>query len=594
MSLRKMTTKTLKQRYEWRDIGIVLITAWTLRLLFMAFVPDGARSFDAFSWQSVSKCLAEGLNPYHVTTVLNWPPFWMQLIFCISKAAAMVGIPFFRALQIFLILVESVVIVQAFKMIRYLAPAANARNILLFGIALNPVAILLTCQHCNFDVIVGLWVVLFAGCLVKFNRTGNVEHWLGACLFLGLGILTKTVPLILIPMLAGGFRQATNTIRFAGAFLVLAPVTLGMSVIYALSPAEVSANVLAYRSIGYAPSFYGIPGLLHFAGADQFLLVQHFAFYGLIAICLVVTWNLSWNRRIGEKETVLLPALILLSIPTFGTGAGPQYAWWFLPLLVVSYSLYGLQWKRLLKCVGFVNACTYIVEYALLAALGYFLLYFLVPTKTPDSGAVNFPSLEMQNFFQAAWSENGQIAMGLLMFLANVVLFVFGFRLLNISSYLYVRPMKVFYALVLVLVALSSVAAFSIKKPVSTQVSNPKEDPISLKSRVLNAADLNNQAWLLATSPDDKIRDGNLAVEMAKRACELTHYRTPITIGTLGAAYAEAGRFDDAISAAQDACKVAGQLNQTNILDRNRQLLELYQSHKPYRENVSTYSGSDN
>ena len=83
----------------------------------------------------------------------------MQVIFCLSKVATILHVPFFRVLQAFLILIESAVIIQAYQLIREMAPATNARAFLIVGIALNPIAILLICQHCNFDVfIIGLWV----------------------------------------------------------------------------------------------------------------------------------------------------------------------------------------------------------------------------------------------------------------------------------------------------------------------------------------------------------------------------------------------------------------------------------------------------
>ena len=58
---------------------------------------------------------------------------------------------------------------------------------------------------------------------------------------------------------------------------------------------------------------------------------------------------------------------------------------------------------------------------------------------------------------------------------------------------------------------------------------------------------LNNLAWLLATDDDSQWRNGTEAVRLAERACDLTHYQTPAFLGTLAAAYAEAGRFDDAV-----------------------------------------------
>ncbi len=95
---------------------------------------------------------------------------------------------------------------------------------------------------------------------------------------------------------------------------------------------------------------------------------------------------------------------------------------------------------------------------------------------------------------------------------------------------------------------------------------------------------LNNLAWLLATCPDASRRDGAQAVKYAERACELTHHRVAPIVGTLAAAYAEAGRFEDAITAAEQACAMAEKSGEPDLLKRNQELLMLYRSHKPYHE----------
>ncbi|MGA2279712.1 MAG: tetratricopeptide repeat protein [Verrucomicrobiota bacterium] len=95
---------------------------------------------------------------------------------------------------------------------------------------------------------------------------------------------------------------------------------------------------------------------------------------------------------------------------------------------------------------------------------------------------------------------------------------------------------------------------------------------------------LNNLAWLLATCPDAHIRDGVRAVKYAGRACELTHYGVTLLVGTLAAAYAEAGRYDDAIATAQKACALATAAGEQDLLEKNQELLALYRAHQPYHE----------
>ncbi|MDB6066775.1 MAG: Tetratricopeptide 2 repeat protein [Pedosphaera sp.] len=95
---------------------------------------------------------------------------------------------------------------------------------------------------------------------------------------------------------------------------------------------------------------------------------------------------------------------------------------------------------------------------------------------------------------------------------------------------------------------------------------------------------LNNLAWILAANADAEVRNGPEAVETAERACKLTNYQVPLLIGTLAAAKAEAGRFPEAIEAANQACKLAESLGQTRVVEKNRELLELYKANKAYHE----------
>ena len=68
-----------------------------------------------------------------------------------------------------------------------------------------------------------------------------------------------------------------------------------------------------------------------------------------------------------------------------------------------------------------------------------------------------------------------------------------------------------------------------------------------------------------------------------ERACELTDYKQTIFVGTLAAAYAEAGRFDEAIATTEKACALAA-AGEQGLLKKNQELLELYRKHEPYHE----------
>ena len=102
------------------------------------------------------------------------------------------------------------------------------------------------------------------------------------------------------------------------------------------------------------------------------------------------------------------------------------------------------------------------------------------------------------------------------------------------------------------------------------------------------AGALNNLAWILASNPDDELRNGAEAVRLAERACELTHYGKAVYLVTLAAAYAEAGRFPEAVTTAEKAEQLATRAGRTDVAAKNRQLLELYRAGKPYHEPAPT------
>jgi tetratricopeptide (TPR) repeat protein len=99
-----------------------------------------------------------------------------------------------------------------------------------------------------------------------------------------------------------------------------------------------------------------------------------------------------------------------------------------------------------------------------------------------------------------------------------------------------------------------------------------------------NPAPRNNLAWLLTTDSSASVRNGAEAVEQAQKACELTDQREPLLLGTLAAAYAEAGQFGKAVETAEKARDLAKAMGLGEVVRKNEELLGLYREGKPYRE----------
>jgi len=98
---------------------------------------------------------------------------------------------------------------------------------------------------------------------------------------------------------------------------------------------------------------------------------------------------------------------------------------------------------------------------------------------------------------------------------------------------------------------------------------------------------LNNLAWILATFPDDSIRNGARAVQLAESATALPGGDTPIVQRTFAAAYAETGDFAKAVATAQHAVELAQSQGNSSLVETLRHEIELYRSGAPYREKPS-------
>jgi len=132
-------------------------------------------------------------------------------------------------------------------------------------------------------------------------------------------------------------------------------------------------------------------------------------------------------------------------------------------------------------------------------------------------------------------------------------------------------------------------ATFPMKSEVATHLrrASQLEDEGKIEAAIQNyrqalAADSNNPvvlndlALILTTADKPELRDGREAVRLATKAVELTDSREPIMIGTLAAAYAEAGQFANAVEMAGTAEFLASITGQKDVAVKNAELQRLY------------------
>lgn len=96
-----------------------------------------------------------------------------------------------------------------------------------------------------------------------------------------------------------------------------------------------------------------------------------------------------------------------------------------------------------------------------------------------------------------------------------------------------------------------------------------------------NPKALNDYAWLLATSPFEAVRNGPQAVTLALQA--VGRNRSPSYLDTLAAAYAEAGKFDQAVATQQEALTLVPDEDVELAAELQRHL-SAFEAGEPWRE----------
>lgn len=95
---------------------------------------------------------------------------------------------------------------------------------------------------------------------------------------------------------------------------------------------------------------------------------------------------------------------------------------------------------------------------------------------------------------------------------------------------------------------------------------------------------LHDLAWMLATAPDAQVRNGTEALQLAEQLCAAGTSQRPQYLATLAAAYAEAGRFADAVGAATNAADLASSGNDPVLAGQIQEQLAAYRQGRPWRQ----------
>jgi hypothetical protein len=324
----------------WGPVLLALVVRLAVVLL-----TTGA-TFDINSYHIQAQSVLEHRNVYTVTDRYPYPPVWIWLVALAQWLANTTAIPFVWLVKLPAVLGDCLTV----ALLRWRRGSAAA----LFY-ALNPVSILITAGHGQFDGLV-MALVVAAWALWDGRQRAGLS-W--AVLALGGAIALKVYPVLLLPAMlvkAPAHRERVVLTALAAAPLLVSMLVYGA--LFGLEPAMVT-HVLGYSSYPYFGWSPYVDVLLHNLWPAGFTTAS------------------LWLSILGHVVTLLVPVLLVFYCPrwplerlwlaTFlgvyalAPGLAAQYLLWAVPLLALVPSKRAMLYSIL----------------ALLAILLYYLsLYF--------------------------------------------------------------------------------------------------------------------------------------------------------------------------------------------------------------------------
>lgn len=301
---------------ENKILILLIIFSFLVRIIPAIFLQD--KWYDILNMEENGKLVLDGINPY-VRTAYNYPPPWMFVSAFFYKISMLSGISFITLIKIPAIIADVLIVVFIFKY--FLDKRCGIKTATVGGIAygLNPIPILISGFHGQFDAIVILFMLM--SYIYREKETKSA-------LLMGAAIIFKQWPVLFLPFFV---RESKNKFRYLTLNLI--PITVSLLPFMIISPLEVIRNVFAYSSApdyGWA-SIVRIWFYFHYGYLD---IPQVAAQIGKIMVLVgVIVVYLRYKDNLIKQVIV-----VFLVFYFFSSGVGSQYLGWILPFAILSNS----------------------------------------------------------------------------------------------------------------------------------------------------------------------------------------------------------------------------------------------------------------
>lgn len=307
-------------------IAWTVAAAFAVRFIPALILPRGAR-YEMNVFEQAGAMLLTHQNVYHAPIAHPYLPLQLYVFAAAEWLTNSVGgaFPFWAKLpNIFADTAMTGVVFLAVRKLRTTPDAHFASWLYVF----NPVVILVVAYQGQYDAIpvllmIGAWYIFtFHGA-----RRGGL---LGSALVLGLGVLSKTYPVILMPIL---LLRLKKPVQWLTVILAVTAVPLLALLLYEwFFPGSLTPIGMRAIRAGSIPGWWGYSALLNVIveltgyGADAYAQIVQAGRYVSLAAAVVIIF---WSRRLSVLSSLLLTVLTLF---TFMPNLGLQGLSWLIPI----------------------------------------------------------------------------------------------------------------------------------------------------------------------------------------------------------------------------------------------------------------------
>jgi hypothetical protein len=323
-------------------VSLVVAIAFVVRLIPAVVLPVGA-GYDIDSFRLVAETFLQGEGVYSSSLVAGRHPYLPFQVYLIGAAlwfSQEIGLPFVFAIKGVPILADLALTALIFYVVLRSGKSITEASIRSLLYALNPVSVLVSAYHGQFDA-VSAFLLALSWCFWRFDNA-TTRGFLLSALALGLAVLDKTWPALFLPIMLLRLGSMRKRITY-GLVTVAVPTVFTALYIVAFreDPAPLLGRALTHAGV---PGWWGIGDVVSLVKAATGWGEPILNWLGHCSRWLVFTAvGLSyWITRRQTGLEALVTAVLALYVSTIGFGL--QWVLWVVPFALLAGDLRAMDW----------------------------------------------------------------------------------------------------------------------------------------------------------------------------------------------------------------------------------------------------------